>query len=99
MINAIITGIFSLIISLVNVIMLPIDTAIETLLPDLSSALSSIGSLLSLITQGLGWVISLSGLSSTALSLIVSYYIFKLTAPLTFYLVKSALAWYNKLKI
>lgn len=98
MINAILSGIINLIINLVNVILLPFDALIENALPNLSNAFSSIGQFLNLATSSIGWVISLTGISSTAISLIVAYYGFKLTAPLLFYMIKLALSWYNKLK-
>lgn len=98
MINAILSGIISLIINLVSVILLPFDSIIQSVLPDLSNAFSSIGQFLNIATSGIGWVISLSGISTTALSLIVAYFGFKLTAPLAFYMIKLALSWYNKLK-
>lgn len=98
MINKILTGIIKLIISLVSLILTPIDNLITSALPDLSNALNSISSFLSICTRSIGWVISLSGLSSTCISLIVLYFGFKLTAPLLFYLIKLALSWYDKLK-
>ena len=98
MINAILSGIINLIISLVNVILLPFDTLIQSALPDLSNAFTSIGQFLNIATGSIGWCISLIGLSSTALSLIIAYYGFKLTAPLLFYMIKLALSWYNRLK-
>ena len=98
MINALLKGIMSLIISLVSVILAPIDIAIQSVLPDLSSALSSVGSLFNLIGQSIGWGISVLGLSSETISLIVLYFTFKLTAPMLFYMIKLALSWYNKLK-
>lgn len=98
MINAILSGIINLIISLVNVILLPFDALIESALPDLSNAFTSIGQFLNIATSSIGWCISLTGLSTTALSLIISYYGFKLTAPLLFYMIKLALSWYNRLK-
>lgn len=98
MINAILSGIINLIINLVNVILLPFDTLIQNALPNLSNAFTSIGQFLNIATSSIGWVISLTGISSTAISLIVAYYGFKLTAPLLFYMIKLALSWYNKLK-
>lgn len=98
MINAILTGILNLIISLVNVLLAPIDLAIKSLLPGLDSAFNAIGGFFTYVNQGLGWVISSSCISSEALSLIVLYFTFKLTAPMTFYLIKLALSWYNRLK-
>ena len=98
MINAILTGIFNLVIGLVEIILTPIDLAISTALPSLDSALNAIGQLFALIGNSLGWAISLTGISSQCIALIVAYYTFKLTLPLTFSLIKSALAWYDKLK-
>lgn len=99
MINAILTGIFNVIISLVSVILSPIDTVISTYLPDLANGLSAIGQLFATIGTSIGWAISLTGISSECISLIVTYYVFKLTVPMLFYLIKLALSWYNKLKI
>lgn len=98
MINALLQGIITLIISLVNLILTPIDAIILSALPDLSGALTSIGAFLTIAGSSIGWVISLTGLSSETISLIVVYFTFKLTAPLLFYMIKLALAWYNKIK-
>lgn len=98
MINALMQGIMSLIISLVSIVLAPIDIAIQGVLPDLSNALSSVGNLFNLIGQSIGWGISVLGLSSETISLIVIYFTFKLTAPMLFYMIKLALSWYNKLK-
>lgn len=98
MINALLKGIMSLIISLVSVLLAPIDLAIQSLLPDLSNALTAVGNLFNLASTGLGFAVSLTGFSSETLSLIVLYFTFKLTAPMLFYMIKLALSWYNKLK-
>lgn len=99
MINAILKGIMSLVIGLVNVLLTPIDLAIQSALPDLSSGISAIGSFFSLALQNIGFAISLTGLSSTAISLIILYFTFKLTIPITFSTIKLAIKWYNKLKL
>lgn len=98
MINAILTGIMNLIISLVNILLSPIDLAIKSALPNLSEAISSIGSYFSLALQNIGFVISCTGLSSTAISILILYYTFKLTLPLTFATIKLAIKWYDKIK-
>lgn len=98
MINAILKGIMSLIIGLVSLLLAPIDLLIQQALPDLSNALTSVGNLFNLIGQSIGWGISVLGLSSETISLIVLYFAFKLTAPMLFYMIKLALSWYNKLK-
>lgn len=98
MINALLTGIFNLIIGLVSVVLSPIDALIVQFLPDLSTGLSAIGSMFGLVDNVMGFCVSVSGLSSETLSLIVLYWTFKLTAPLAVSTVKSAIKWYNALK-
>ena len=98
MINKIIMGILKLIIGLISLILSPIDNLITSALPDLANALDSISAFLGYCTQSIGWVISLTGLSPSVISLIVMYYGFSLTAPMLFYFIKLALSWYNRLK-
>ena len=98
MIRAILSGIIKLIISLVSLLLSPIDLLIQGVLPELSNAFTAIGNFLNIISSSIGWAVSLSGLSSSAISLIVAYFVFKLTAPMLFYMIKLALSWYNKLK-
>lgn len=98
MINAILTGIFKLIIGLVSIILSPIDLLITNALPSLDNALAAVANFFTYIGSSIGWVISLTGLSSETLSLLVLYFTFKLTAPMLFYMIKLALSWYNKLK-
>lgn len=98
MINAILKGIFKLVIGLVNILLTPIDAIISAALPGLSTALTGIASFLSLITSSIGWVLSVFGLSSECLSLIVVYFTFKLSVPIVVYSIKLAIRWYDKLK-
>lgn len=98
MINSLLQGIIKLIISLVTVILSPIDNLIQSALPDLDTGLTAVGNFFNLIGNGIGWVISLTGLSNETLSLIVMYFTFKLTAPMLFYMIKLALSWYDRLK-
>lgn len=98
MINALLTGIFNLIIGLVQVVLKPIDVLITSFLPDLSVGLSAIGGMFTIANNVMGFCVSVTGLSSEALSLIVLYWTFKLTAPLAVSTIKSAIKWYNALK-
>lgn len=98
MINALLMGILKIVISITEVILSPIDLAISNFLPNLSGYLDAFSNFLSLISQSIGWCISILGLSNEALSLIVTYYTFKLSAPMTLYLIKLALSWYDRLK-
>lgn len=99
MINAILTGIFNVIIVLVNIILAPIDLAIAAALPELDQAFSSIGSMFDVVNSVVGFVISASGLSDVAIDLVIAYWVFALTVPLTFNSIKLAIKWYNNLKI
>lgn len=98
MINKLLSGIIKLIVGLVSVILTPIDNVITSTLPGLANALTSVSSFLNICLRSIGWVISLTGISSDVISLIVLYYGFKLTAPMLFYMIKLAISWYDKLK-
>lgn len=98
MINAILQGIMSLIIGLVNIILSPIDLAIKSALPGLSDALGAVGALFSFLISGVGYVIDMTGFNSETISLIILFYTFKLTVPIGFHVVKLAIRWYDKLK-
>ena len=98
MINAILKGLFNLVIGLVNTILSPINAAISAAMPELSEGISAVGQMFAIVNQGVAFVIDMSGLSDTAIDLIISYYVFILTIPLAFSSVKLALKWYNNLK-
>lgn len=98
MINAILKGIMSLIMGLVGVVLKPIDLIIQSSLPSLASGISAVGAMLNYASNVLGFVVSLTGLSSATISLIVTYYTFKLTIPIGVSAVKTAIKWYNALK-
>lgn len=98
MINAILTGIINIILFLVNLILLPIDALISTLLPDLSNALTSVAVMFDYALRYIGFAIDMTGLSDLAIGLIVSYWVFKLSAPLLVSTIKTALNWYRTLK-
>jgi hypothetical protein len=99
MIKAFINGIMKMMMSLVSILFAPIDALIMNVLPDLSNAFTAIGNLFNYSLQSLGFVVSLTGLSQSTLSLIVMFLTFKLTAPILFSTIKLALKWYDKLKL
>lgn len=99
MINAIIQGIFNLVIGLVNTLLYPIDALINATMPAISSALSYVSGFFQWLSNLLPWAISWFGLDSSIILLLVGYLTFKYTAPLIIHTIKLALKWYNKLKI
>lgn len=98
MIGKILSGIFKFFTIVISALLSPIDNLITSALPDLSNALNAVSAFFQLALRSIGWVISLSGLSSNVIGLIVAYFAFKLTAPMLFYFIKLVLAWYNRLK-
>lgn len=99
MINKILTGVFNIIINTTNLILAPIDAVITSSLPEISSGIDAIGDMFSIVNNGVAFALDMSGLSDTAITLIIAYFVFVLTVPLTFSSVKLALKWYNSLKI
>lgn len=98
MIGKILMGIMSLIIGLVNVLLAPIDALIASALPSLDNALSAVNQLLITAGDYLSYLVDLTLLSSTAISIIIMYYSFVLVLPLGVATVKLAIKWYDKLK-
>lgn len=98
MINAILKGIFTLVIKLVSLLLLPIDTAINAALPGVASALNYVSNFFTYILQFVPWILSWFNLPSIFITFVVGYWTFKLTVPLAIHTVKLALAWYDKIK-
>lgn len=98
MINLLLKGIINLIMSLVSILLAPIDSLITQFLPDLSNAISYVGKMFSYVGNFIGYVVDCTGLSSEAISLIILFFTFKLTAPLAVSAVKTGIKWYNAMK-
>lgn len=98
MINAILSGMLSLVIDLVDVILLPIDTLINQFLPDLATAIHTVEQFFDYILSFIPWICSWINFPSWFVTFVIAYFTFKLTVPLGVHTVKVALAWYDKLK-
>lgn len=98
MINKLLMGVFKIIISLVNLLLTPIDTLISQFLPGLDNAFTMIGNLVQQLCNIIPWVMSWLGVSSVVISLLVSYLTFKMSVPIVVHTVKLAIKWYDKLK-
>ena len=97
MINTILQGLISFIISLINIFLSPINALVSTYLPNVDQALTSIGNFLSICVSSIGWVISAFAIPSIVINLIVTYYTLVLTVPLLVHAVKLAVKWYHTL--
>lgn len=98
MINKILTAIFNLVISLVNFILVPIDSMISSAIPGFDEAFDMIGSFFEYLSTLLPWVISWLGVNQLIIEYLVLYLTFKLTMPLAVHTIKLAIKWYDKLK-
>lgn len=98
MINAILKGIFSLVIGLVNLLLSPIDSIISQFFPTITQGLNYVSSFFSWLSNIIPWVMSWMGIDSAIVTLLVGYYTFKLTVPLMVHTVKLAIKWYDKIK-
>ena len=98
MINAILKGIFRLVIALVSLLLAPIDSLINSAFPSIANALGYIDNFFDYILGFIPWVLSWFHLPQAFLTLLVGYFVFKLTVPLTIHTVKLAIKWYDKIK-
>lgn len=97
MINAILKGIFKLIISLVSLILTPIDSLINSVFPSIANVLNTIDSFFSQILSFIPWILSWFHLPSYFITFVVGYWVFKLTVPLAIHTIKLAVKWYHML--
>lgn len=99
MIGKIISGIFKLLLGLVSVVFAPLDSFIASNIPNLANAIGVINSLIDYITRFSGWVVDSLLIETYTIDLFLAYITFKLTAPIVFNSIKTAVKWYNSLKI
>ena len=97
-VNVILKGFLNLVMLFAKIILLPIDALLNSFLPETELLFSAVNSMFDSVEPLLGFVVSLSGLSSAAISIIILYYTFKLTVPLTVHSIKFVIKWYNTLK-
>lgn len=98
MINKLLMGIFKIVISLVNILLLPINTLITNYLPSVSSAFSTIRQLFNTLFTYIGWSVDASFISSDSISLIIACLTLRLTLPLLINTIKIALKWFQAVK-
>lgn len=99
MINAIINGIFKLIINLFNVITSPIISAVTLLFPDISVFFSYINSFLTYSLTYVGLVIDLCFIPRSALVFLFDYFAICYSIYLLVVGIRFVINIYNKFKI
>lgn len=99
MVNAFLNGVFNLVIGLVNVILLPLDTLIQTTIPGFSEVLNYVENLITMLLGFFPWILSWFNIPLVVLTWVASYYIAKFTLTLLIHPIKLALAWWRTLKL
>lgn len=97
MINAILKGLASFIVQLVQIAFVPIDLAVTNLLPGLSDQINVVSDYFVLLGQYGNFVLSFSGLTHTMIALITALLILNVTIPLAVHGIKLAVRWYRML--
>lgn len=99
MIKAVINGVMTLVIALVNIILSPIDLLIGQYLPGLSEAFSTINQFFETIGDIVPFCLSYFGIKPAVLSICVDLLVFIYTMPYLVHAIKLAIKWYNSLKL
>ena len=99
MIAKLLNAIFSLIISIVQIVLTPLELLIQAILPDLSDALSMVGDFFDYISQFSPIVISYTGLTPATISIIVGLIVATINIPITVEVIKFAVKWFRSLKV
>lgn len=97
MIGSFINALVNFCIHIIQVFLNPIESLIATNIPDLSTGLASLSSVIDYIINSMGFVKDCVGLSSTATALIVGYLSFAFTMPLAVWVIKVAVKWWHAL--
>lgn len=97
MVNAFLNGLFNLIISIVEVLLLPIDTILNNTLPQFSEVLGLFSNFLNYILSFIPWGLSWFNIPTFVLTFVVLYIIAKLTISSAVHIIKLALAWWRTL--
>lgn len=83
---------------LVAIILAPISAIITALLPGVDGLFSNVSAWLIYATTYVGWVIDALGIPPVVISIIVSFYTFKLMSSFAVWGIKIALKWWEALK-
>ena len=97
--NDFINVILKFMISLSNLVLIPIDGAIESLLPPFHNGLSYVSAFFEWLSNLVPWAVSYLGLNNDILVLVVSYMTFRISITMFTHVIKLAIRWYNTLKI
>ncbi len=77
MIAKLVMALLNIIGKIVSILLLPLDLAVTSLLPDLSGVMTSVSQYLRLPAQYMGWIFELVHIPAIVPTLIIAYWVFK----------------------
>lgn len=100
MISAIINGFLNLIMKLTDILLAPINLIIVNLLPtQINDSLTKITEFMELPFKYMGWIFELVHIPTTALTLIIAYWVFKYAVVSSVAGVKKVITLYQRFKL
>lgn len=97
MINSILNGLIEFFTTLLNILLLPLDTAIQTFLPDFSDVLSLFNDFVDQVLGFFPWILSWFNIPDLVLTLAVGWIIGKISISIAVYTIKLVVAWWDRL--
>lgn len=98
MIDALFKGILNLVVTLVNILLYPIDALISSMIPSLDYAFTVVNDFISKLIKYVGFVISYTGLTATTINVIISLAVFIYSAPILVHGIKLSVKWFKVLR-
>lgn len=97
MIATLLSGLIEFFISVITMVLAPIDAIIMTAFPSLADMIAAVATIFTSLLAGVGWAISLSAIPPLAYVWLVGYWIFSLTVPFVFSSIKLIVQWWDSL--
>ena len=98
LVNGFLQMILDFVIYIVNLILLPIDAIISSMIPNFVDLAGYINSALNVASQYIGYCLDSLGMYSSTVYLLVGALSLKIAVPLSIWVMKLAIRWYNALK-
>jgi hypothetical protein len=98
LLGATIETVFSVIATLIKIIISPLDAIIMNLLPDVAKFTNYITDFLNLCLTSIGWVIDVLGIPTGLITIVISYFTFKYTLTFSVFIIKIILGWVKNYK-
>lgn len=91
-------AILSLCMTIIKIILSPIDLIIVNYLPDINNLSINISNFLDLCMTNIGWVIDAFMIPAGVITLIIAYLVFKYTVQFAIWSIKLVISWIGALK-